>query len=84
VPWFSIGSDAHSANELEFLPFGMATAALAGIPREQILNYQARRLRQVVGCGDDGRPMVVHDVAVTSWLVQLGQRTAAIGISVRQ
>ena len=40
VPWFSIGSDAHSANELEFLPFGMATAALAGIPREQILNYR--------------------------------------------
>jgi histidinol phosphatase-like PHP family hydrolase len=40
VPWFSIGSDAHSSNELEFLPFGMATAALAGIPREQILNYQ--------------------------------------------
>jgi DNA polymerase (family 10) len=40
VPWFSIGSDAHSSNELEFLPFGMATAALAGIPRKQILNYQ--------------------------------------------
>ena len=40
VSWFSIGSDAHSANELEFLPFGMATAALAGIHREQILNYR--------------------------------------------
>src|SRR6185503_2714126 len=40
VHWFSIGSDAHSANELEFLPFGMATAALAGIHREQILNYR--------------------------------------------
>jgi len=40
VEWFSIGSDAHSAFELEFLPFGMATAALAGIPRERILNYQ--------------------------------------------
>jgi putative hydrolase len=40
VRWFSIGSDAHSANELEFLPFGMATAALAGIPRERILNYR--------------------------------------------
>ena len=40
VEWFSIGSDAHSAFELEFLPFGMATAALAGIPREQILNYR--------------------------------------------
>jgi histidinol phosphatase-like PHP family hydrolase len=40
VAWFSIGSDAHSANELEFLPFGMATAALAGIPRDQILNYR--------------------------------------------
>lgn len=40
VQWFSIGSDAHTAEELEFLPFGMATAALAGIPRERILNYR--------------------------------------------
>jgi histidinol phosphatase-like PHP family hydrolase len=40
VEWFTIGSDAHSALELEFLPFGMAIAALAGIPRERILNYQ--------------------------------------------
>jgi DNA polymerase (family 10) len=40
VRWFSIGSDAHNATELEFLPFGMAIAALAGIPRERILNYQ--------------------------------------------
>ncbi len=40
VRWFSIGSDAHSANELDFLPFGMATAALAGIQREWILNYR--------------------------------------------
>jgi DNA polymerase (family 10) len=40
VAWFSIGSDAHSAEELGFLPFGMATAALAGIPRERILNYR--------------------------------------------
>ncbi len=40
VQWFSIGSDAHTAFELEFLPFGMATAALAGIPRDRILNYR--------------------------------------------
>jgi DNA polymerase (family 10) len=39
VRWFSIGSDAHRAPELELLPFGMATAALAGISPEQILNY---------------------------------------------
>jgi DNA polymerase (family X) len=39
VRWFSIGSDAHSAEELGFLPFGMATAALAGIPRDRVLNY---------------------------------------------
>jgi putative hydrolase len=39
VEWFSIGSDAHTAQELEFLPFGMATAAMAGIPRTRILNY---------------------------------------------
>jgi histidinol phosphatase-like PHP family hydrolase len=40
VRWFSIGSDAHTAAELEFLPFGLATAALAGIPRERILNFR--------------------------------------------
>jgi DNA polymerase (family 10) len=40
VEWFTIGSDAHAARELELLPFGMAIAALAGIPRERILNYQ--------------------------------------------
>lgn len=40
VEWFSIGSDAHAASELEFLPFGMAIAALAGIPRERILNHR--------------------------------------------
>jgi histidinol phosphatase-like PHP family hydrolase len=40
VRWFSIGSDAHTALELGFLPFGLATAALAGIPRERILNYR--------------------------------------------
>ena len=40
VGWFSIGSDSHSAEELAFLSFGMATAALAGIPRERILNYR--------------------------------------------
>jgi histidinol phosphatase-like PHP family hydrolase len=39
VRWFSIGSDAHSALELEFLPFGMAIASLAGVPRERVLNY---------------------------------------------
>jgi histidinol phosphatase-like PHP family hydrolase len=41
VQWFSIGSDAHSVPELEFLPFGMATAALAGIPRDRVLNYRS-------------------------------------------
>ena len=40
VEWFSIGSDAHTALELEFLPFGMATAAIAGIHREQVLNFR--------------------------------------------
>jgi DNA polymerase (family 10) len=40
VEWFSIGSDAHTAEELEFLPFGMATAARAGIARDRILNYR--------------------------------------------
>jgi putative hydrolase len=41
VRWFSIGSDAHVAAELAFLPFGLAIAALAGVPRERILNYRS-------------------------------------------
>jgi putative hydrolase len=39
VRWYSIGSDAHIPVELEFLPFGLATAALAGVPRDRVLNY---------------------------------------------
>ena len=39
VGWYSMGSDAHSASELGFLPFGMATASAAGVPRERVLNY---------------------------------------------
>ena len=53
VPWFSIGSDAHSALELEFLPFGLATASLARIPRERILNY--RTVEEVVAWGAELR-----------------------------
>jgi histidinol phosphatase-like PHP family hydrolase len=41
VRWYSIGSDAHSAIELDFLPFGMATAAIAGVPRDRVLNYRS-------------------------------------------
>lgn len=54
VQWFSIGSDAHSIQELDFLSFGVATAILAGIPRDRVLNYRtvefvkgwARQLRE--------------------------------------
>jgi putative hydrolase len=53
VRWFSIGSDAHASLELEFLPFGLATAALAGIPRERILNY--RTVEEVVSWGRELR-----------------------------
>jgi histidinol phosphatase-like PHP family hydrolase len=40
VQWFSIGSDAHAVTELQALPFGMAIAVLAGVPRERVLNYR--------------------------------------------
>jgi histidinol phosphatase-like PHP family hydrolase len=60
VRWFSIGSDAHSGVELEFLPFGMATAARAGITREQILNYRSvdfvRSWAARLGDGEPQRP----------------------------
>ena len=39
VQWFSIGSDAHRASELDFLPMGLAIAAAGGVPRERVLNY---------------------------------------------
>jgi len=58
VRWFSIGSDAHSASELEFLSFGMATAAIAGIPRERILNY---RPVEFVRSWARAMPATVHD-----------------------
>jgi histidinol phosphatase-like PHP family hydrolase len=41
VQWFSMGSDAHEAAELENLPFAMATAILAGVPRDRILAYRS-------------------------------------------
>jgi histidinol phosphatase-like PHP family hydrolase len=41
VRWFSIGSDAHVPVEHGFLPFGLAIAALAGVPRERVLNYRS-------------------------------------------
>ena len=37
---FSMGSDAHSAEELVYLETAMAIAALAGIPKDRILNYR--------------------------------------------
>lgn len=40
VRWYSIGSDAHVPIELGYLPFGLATAALAGVPRERVLNFR--------------------------------------------
>ncbi|TMK90587.1 MAG: hypothetical protein E6G43_05660 [Actinobacteria bacterium] len=58
VRWFSIGSDAHSASELEFLSFGMATAALARIPRERILNY---RPIEFVRSWAQAMPATLHD-----------------------
>jgi histidinol phosphatase-like PHP family hydrolase len=36
----SIGTDAHHSRELSYLPFGLAAAAIAGVPRDRILNYQ--------------------------------------------
>ncbi|MEA2550892.1 MAG: putative hydrolase [Actinomycetota bacterium] len=39
VAWFSMGSDAHSPDELRHLPIAMGTAILAGIPKKRFLNY---------------------------------------------
>ena len=36
-----MGSDAHYAEELDNLPFAMATAILAGVPRDRIIAYRS-------------------------------------------
>jgi histidinol phosphatase-like PHP family hydrolase len=36
---FSIGTDSHYANELDFISIGLATAIEAGIPQERIINF---------------------------------------------
>ncbi|MGE5225948.1 MAG: hypothetical protein ACM3OO_03635 [Planctomycetaceae bacterium] len=41
VRWFSMGTDAHSSDELRNLPFAMATASAAGISKDRILNYRS-------------------------------------------
>jgi histidinol phosphatase-like PHP family hydrolase len=41
VQWFSMGSDAHEAAELENLCFAMAIAILAGVPRDRVLAYRS-------------------------------------------
>jgi len=41
VQWFSMGSDAHYIEELDNLPFAMATAILAGVPRDRIIAYRS-------------------------------------------
>lgn len=40
--YFSIGTDAHDVDEMRFMEFGLAAAALAGIPKERILNFWSR------------------------------------------
>lgn len=42
APWFSIGSDAHSAKGLRSLPIGMAIAAIAGVPPDSVLNFRSQ------------------------------------------
>lgn len=37
--WVSIGTDSHHPEELRFVTLGLASAHLAGLPRERIVNY---------------------------------------------
>jgi DNA polymerase (family 10) len=48
--WVSIGTDAHTPNELVFLEIGIAAAILAGLSRDRVLNLlSARELSDRVG-----------------------------------
>jgi histidinol phosphatase-like PHP family hydrolase len=37
--WISMGTDAHTPEEMQYLPVALAAAISAGIPREKILNF---------------------------------------------
>jgi len=37
--WLSIGTDAHSVGELDYMQYGLAAAVKARIPRDRILNF---------------------------------------------
>jgi histidinol phosphatase-like PHP family hydrolase len=37
--WISMGTDAHTPGEMQYLPVGLAAAISAGIPKEKILNF---------------------------------------------
>jgi histidinol phosphatase-like PHP family hydrolase len=38
--WFSIGTDSHAIGELDFMPLGLGSAAIAGVSLERILNFR--------------------------------------------
>ncbi|HWF37472.1 MAG TPA: PHP domain-containing protein [Candidatus Acidoferrales bacterium] len=38
----SLGTDSHGPSQLRFIDFGLASAALAGVKRERILNFMSR------------------------------------------
>jgi histidinol phosphatase-like PHP family hydrolase len=37
--WISMGTDAHTPGEMQYLPVGLAAAISAGIPKDRILNF---------------------------------------------
>lgn len=37
--WISMGTDAHTPDEMQYLPVGLAAAITAGIPKDKILNF---------------------------------------------
>jgi histidinol phosphatase-like PHP family hydrolase len=58
----SIGSDTHHPRQLRYLEYGLGAAALAGVPRGQILNFwSAAELRAWASRLRDeaGRPAAV-------------------------
>ena len=37
--WISMGTDAHTPEEMQYLPVGLAAAISAGIPKDRIINF---------------------------------------------
>lgn len=51
--WISMGTDAHTPDEMQYLPVGLAAAISAGIPKDKIINFMTAE--ELAAWADDRR-----------------------------